>query len=333
MPRIIHSVFAADGLSAELLPDYDLGNVVECRLLQHNQNDTYLVRSEQGRFILRIYQSRGSYTPRGSQIRYELDLLLYLQRRGVSVSAPVARRDGRYLRSVEAPEGRRIAVLFTYAEGEPVPHDAWDEVFCQQLGSTVGSMHAVTAGFDNGRGRFHLDQSYLLTRPLRLARPFFGHRPDDWQYVRGLAKHLASRLAALATSGLSSGICHGDIVGNTNVHVGPAGRMTLYDFECCGPGWRAYDIGVFRWALAQFKNPEQAERLLSAFLDGYQQQCALTTADLAAVPVFVAVRHFWFMGLRTGNWENWGQGEVNDRALDELIAFWRSWETQLAESV
>ena len=43
--------------------------------------------------------------------------------------------------------------------------------------------------------------------------------------------------------------------------------------------------------------------------------------------MFVAVRHFWLMGLRTGNWENWGEGEVNDPALDWLLSFWRTWET------
>jgi hypothetical protein len=44
--------------------------------------------------------------------------------------------------------------------------------------------------------------------------------------------------------------------------------------------------------------------------------------------VFVVVRHFWLMGLRTGNWENWGEGEVNDPALAWLLNFWRAWEEQ-----
>jgi Ser/Thr protein kinase RdoA (MazF antagonist) len=107
--------------------------------------------------------------------------------------------------------------------------------------------------------------------------------------------------------------------------------MTLFDFECCGPGWRAYDIAVFRWALAQLVSLEQAQHLLAAFLLGYQRHCPLTATDLTAVPLFVAVRHFWFMGLRTGNAEHWGQREVNDRALDHLIAFWRGWEAYLPE--
>lgn len=85
--RITHSVFAADGLSRVLLPEYDLSNVIECRLIQHNQNDTYLVRSDRGQFILKIYQAHGLYTPREpSQIQYEVELLLYLQRRGAAAS-------------------------------------------------------------------------------------------------------------------------------------------------------------------------------------------------------------------------------------------------------
>ena len=250
--RITHSVFAADGLVRVLLPDYDLDNVIECRLLQHNQNDTYLVRSDRGQFILKIYQARGMYTPRGlSQIQYEVDLLLYLQRRGAAVVAPVVRRDGRYLGLVDAPEGTRTVVMVTYAPGEPVEPAAWDHGFSHRLGATLGTMHAAAVGFASEQPRFHLDRTYLLTRPLRLARPLFAHRPDDWAYLQALARRLAGRLAALAAGGLSRGICHGDIVGKTNVHVTPAGGMTLFDFECCGPGWRAYDIAVFRWALVQ----------------------------------------------------------------------------------
>jgi Ser/Thr protein kinase RdoA (MazF antagonist) len=69
---------------------------------------------------------------------------------------------------------------------------------------------------------------------------------------------------------------------------------------------------------------------LAAFLDGYQAHCPLTAADLEAIGTFVAVRHFWFMGLRTANARHWGEGEVNDPALDQLVAFWRAWEPHLA---
>ena len=55
---ITHSVFSAHGLMTGLLVDYDLTQVVECRLIQHNQNDTYLVRTLDAQYVLRIYQAR-----------------------------------------------------------------------------------------------------------------------------------------------------------------------------------------------------------------------------------------------------------------------------------
>ncbi len=235
-PAVAHSVLSTDWLRTAILPAYDLGAVRECRLLQHNQNDTYLVHADHGRFILKIYEARGAYTPRGHHIPYELDLLRYLHQHGVSVAPPVVRRDRRYLGRLAAPEGRRTAVLFNNAVGQPVPATAWDEAFGQNLGSTVGAMHVAVDDFASQLPRFRLNQRYLLAWPVRLARPFFAHRPDDWAYVRGLARQLTSRLEALADAGLSQGICHGDIAGKTNVHLSPDGALTLFDFECCGPG-------------------------------------------------------------------------------------------------
>jgi len=332
MLPVAHTVFAARGLLDVVLPRYDLGTVRDCRLLQHNQNDTYRVCADHGWFILKVYQAQASYTPRGAHIAYEVDLLRYLHGRGVAVAVPIDARDGRCTIRLEAPEGDRLAVLFSDAPGGPVPASEWDDAFSRGFGAVVGSMHAAAADFRRrSAAPLRLDQAHLLRQPLRLARPFFAHRPDDWAYIRTLAQRLERRLDALARRGLSPGICHGDLVGRTNVHRGPSGVLTLYDFECCGPGWRAYDIGVFRWALAQLVSPARAKQLVAAFLDAYQERCPLTPADLEAITTFVAVRHFWFMGLRTGNAQHWGQGEVDDPALDELVAFWRAWEPSLAE--
>ncbi len=323
---VTHSVLAVSGLVHGLLSDYDVGPISDCRLLQHNQNDTYVVQTRENRYVLRIYQARSSYTPRRlADVQYELRLLLHLEERGVPVSAPVARRDGTYLRLLRAPEGTRAAALFTDAPGEPVPPHTWDETFAEQFGLAMGTLHAAAADFQCGYRRLGLDAAYLIDRPLRLARHLLAHRPADWVFLRTLARSLKRRIRVLAGQRLSRGVCHGDLLGKTNMHRMRDGTLTFFDFETCGPGWRAYDIAVFRWALAQLTATAEAERLLGAFLDGYRQRCPLSPADVAAIPLFVAVRQLWFLGLRTGNWENWGQGEVSDAAFNELFAFWRMW--------
>jgi Ser/Thr protein kinase RdoA (MazF antagonist) len=42
------------------------------------------------------------------------------------------------------------------------------------------------------------------------------------------------------------GNCHGDHHGY-NVNIDKNGTMTVFDFDCYGYGWRAYDISVFLW--------------------------------------------------------------------------------------
>ena len=145
---------------------------------------------------------------------------------------------------------------------------------------------------------------------------------------KNLAVRLRTRIGELATQGLQRGICHGDMLGKTNVHTTPDGGLVFYDFECCGPGWLAYDIGVLAHALTLLKPPGEAGRLLDAFVEGYRSCAVLKCTDLAAIPLFVAARHFWWLGLRTGNWENWGAGEVDDRAMDEWLDFWPAWEAR-----
>lgn len=325
---IVHSVFSGAGLRDHLLPDYDLGQITECRLLQHNQNDTYLVRSVDEQYVLRIYQANGMYTPRtASDIQYEVALLDHLARKGIRVSQPIARRDGSFVRRLPAPEGPRQAALFSFVLGTPIPPELWDRAYVSRLGEAMGRLHMAAIDFTSPHPRFGLDLAYLLDRPLSLVRPLLRHRPDDSAYLELLGDRLHAQIEALDAQELRKGICHGDMLGKTNVHVTPDGELSFYDFECCGPGWLAYDIGVFAHALALLKPSGEAAELLEAFLEGYQISVSLTAADLAAIPLFRAARHFWWLGLRTGNWENWGVGEVDDRAMDEWLSFWPALET------
>jgi Ser/Thr protein kinase RdoA (MazF antagonist) len=78
---VTHSTLSQNALLTEVVPLY-LGQAANnCRLLVRGMNDTYLVQSRQGQYILRVYRY-GWRTP--SDIQHELELLLYLHHRGVS---------------------------------------------------------------------------------------------------------------------------------------------------------------------------------------------------------------------------------------------------------
>lgn len=332
---VIQSLLSPQALMTEVLSDYDIGQPVDCKLLSHNLNDTYLVSTRDRRYILRVSQAPrpGGRTWRSSSdILYELDLLLHLNHKEVPVSTPLVRKDGTFLRVLQAPEGPRPVVLFTYASGDPITPPKQHPALSRLYGCAVAEIHTAASDFVSPHSRFQLDLAFLLDTSLQTIQPVLAQRANDWNYLLHLADTLKERITSLPAQSLDYGVCHGDAQGG-NAHLSKEKRLTFFDFDVCGQGWRAYDLAVFYWGAALGKsrlgwNDEQVEQVWRAYLEGYLERRSLSNIDLQAIPLFVAVRHFWFLGLNTANWDYWGWSAVDDRFFDRELAFLREWVRQ-----
>jgi Ser/Thr protein kinase RdoA (MazF antagonist) len=321
---VTHSTLSINALMTDILPCYDIGTPVECRFLNQGLNDTYVVETKTDKYILRVY--RAGWRSR-SDILYEIDALLHLKQHNVSVSFPVPRKDGEILQTVTAPEGSRTIVLFSYAPGKEPAYEADEENESYQYGRSVAQIHSETDEFRSQHQRFHLDLDHLLDIPLKSIRPLILHRPDDWKYLYSLSERLRQHVADLPLSSLERGFCHGDFHG-WNAHIGQDGALTFFDFDCCGFGWRAYDIAVFRWgARGSGKEKERWPH----FLRGYREVRPIHEVDIQATSYFVAIRQFWLLGLHTSNGQDWGFGWMNDRYFDQAIKFFREWEAEQSD--
>jgi Ser/Thr protein kinase RdoA (MazF antagonist) len=318
---VSQSVLSASSLMTDVLCHYEVGIPTECKLLARGLNDTYVVVSESGKYALRIYRNEWRSE---SEILFEQDALLHLGREGVSVSKPILRKDGRIAGRVTAPEGPRHVVLFQYAQGDPQTYEDEAEEESYLYGKSVARIHAATDTFRSSHHRFTLDLDHLLTLPLQACEPFLAHRKEDWKYIEGFAGRLRSIIQDFPSDRLEFGFCHGDFHGG-NAHVDKNAALTFFDFDCCGAGWRAYDIAVFRWS-ARLRGKEK-ERWPS-FIRGYTDQRPLSEIDLRSIPYFVAIRHLWILGLHTGNSHDWGIGWLNDAYFDRAIKFFREWESE-----
>jgi Ser/Thr protein kinase RdoA (MazF antagonist) len=321
---VSHSTLCVKALLDQVLPDYAIPAPTECKLLNLGLNDTYLVKgSGRERYILRVYR-RGWRSL--SDILYEMDVLDHLRERGVPVSVPLRRRDGGLLRSLAAPEGERYAALFSYAPGKEPTYD--EALQAYQYGRAVGAVHAATDTFTSRHRRFALDLEHLLWAPLRSVEPLLAHRPKDRAYLQRLSGQLRDRLAALPLRELDQGFCHGDFHG-WNAGFAEDGTVTLYDFDCGGPGWRAYDVAVFRWCPRIW---DRQDRLWPSFLRGYRELRELHDVDLRAIPLFIGVRHIWFMGVHATIGPDTGFGWIDDKYYDRELAFLRRWEAECLAS-
>jgi Ser/Thr protein kinase RdoA (MazF antagonist) len=318
---VTHSILSVQALITDVLPNYDIPSPIACTFLHLGLNDTFLVKTYGSNYILRAYRA---YWRALSEICYEIDVLLHLIREGISVSAPIARKDGTFVGSVVAPEGLRYLVLFTYAPGKEIAYKAEEETESYLYGKAAAKIHAATDTFHTSHKRFTLDFEHLLERSLQSLHPLLAHRLDDWDYMVRLAEKLQLQVQAFPRDSLETGFCHGDFHGG-NAHLDQHKTVTFFDFDCCGMGWRSYDIAVFRWqARLRGKETERWE----AFLRGYTEERSLSTTDIQAVPYFVAIRHFWLLGLHTSNGQDWGFAWMNDQYFDQAVTFFRAWEAE-----
>jgi Ser/Thr protein kinase RdoA (MazF antagonist) len=311
----------ADALVRQVLTYYPIGEVARCRFHARGLNDTYKVETSGGQaYFLRIY--RAGWRSR-EEIEAELAVLQHLARRKVDVSIPVMRTDEELLTLLDCAEGGRWAVLFTAAPGEEVDFKSYTKEQAGQYGEAAAAIHHAADKLADRLQRAALDLDLLLGRPLSLIKPVIADRGDDVAYVEHLAKRLRSSVENAV--GLEQGFCHGDLHGHNAGYAG--GVFTVYDFDCCGWGYRAYDLAVFPWAFAVGEQePERIESMGRAFLDGYLHYRPVNPIDIAAIPAFVAIRQIWLIGLHIGLADRFGWGWLNDRYFDRQFKVLRKWQ-------
>lgn len=321
---VTHSILSAAALCSEILPHYDLGNQVRCLFWAHGVNDTYLVQTSAEQYILRVYRTNWRTLP---DILYETEVLVHLGQQGIPVSLPVARNDGSLVYTLQAPEGPRHLVLFTYAPGAPLNrHDATDSY---SHGKALAGIHNATATLASSHVRGALDLTYLIDQSLQAIQPLSTCSSADWNYLQDLAERLRAQVHHLSTQRLDWGVCHGDCH-MLNDHIDDEQTVTFFDFDCCAMGWRAYDLAIVRWSEGFYQmDPEDA--LWHAFLKGYTEHRHLSEADLASIPTFVALREIWHTALVA--WMQSGSGAQGfNRILQRTLRLLREWENAQLKS-
>jgi Ser/Thr protein kinase RdoA (MazF antagonist) len=287
-------------------------------------NDTYTVQAGASTYYLRVYRHGWR---RKSEIDAEVDMLAYLASQGQPVSRPVPRKDGAYLNRIAATEGTRYAVVFTEAVGQVPRFDLAD---CSQYGEIVAKIHQSLDQRREDTRRFHLDLTHLVDRPLEHIEPFLAHRKEVFAYLKHVGDGLKSDIEGLLPRDKPEyGCCHGDHHGGDNVHRDQQGRMVVFDFDCYGYGWRAYDLAVFRCHMAGDFGVDRGgraklERRWNAFLDGYCGVRALTDSELKATELFVPIRRIWWLGLHTSQTvQVFGDSFLTDDWFDRYVGLIR----------
>ena len=291
-----YSTLCSTALSSLISEKYKLGNI-QCKFLVRGVGDTYLVESGETRLILRVYRSSHRSLP---QIKEEVALLLALKHANVPVSYPIQDISGEAILTLDAAEGERYAVLFSYAPGHVVK--LLNEKQLRTLGHEMARFHNVSSAITLGEERWSFDLETTVFKPLERLKSAFAHDQEGYAWLQEMAARVEKKLFQLNTSGFSKGYCHFDFLPK-NFHF-ENDSVTFFDFDFMGYGWLVNDIMSFWQHLALDvyagrMTQQAAGDAYSIFLDGYRVVRSVSEQELAAVPYLAPGFWLFYMGFHT----------------------------------
>lgn len=280
---VLYSTIDPNAIVSRILSCYDIGTVKECEFWCRGLSDIYFVETDRAAYVLRIahrgWRSR-------ADIDFELALLNFLHQRGLPVAYPLRTESGKLSLVIPAPEGDRYAALFTYAPGG-VPIGDLSLRQATRLGETLAKVHQAGLEFECQFDRKPLTLNYLLDDSWSTIAPFLQSSSGD--YVEESIEQIKLALKEFPRSSPYWGICWGD-PHSGNTHFTEADQPTLFDFDQCGFGWRAFELGKFRQVAL---NTGISRRVREAFLQGYQSVSPLKEFELGAISAFTQTAHIW----------------------------------------
>ncbi len=286
---VIYSTLSPDALVALLLPHYEIGAVKNCQFWHWGLSDVYLVETEATPYILRVSHHHWRSS---EEIDFELELLDFWRQRQLPVAYPLRTKEGKLSVEINAPEGTRYGVLFSYALGR-VPLGDFNSTQSHQLGQTVAQLHRAAEDFRPRTYRQPLTLEYLLEDSVKALTPFLKHRSADLSYLLEVSRQSECQLRDLPQKPPFWSVCWGD-PHSGNAHFTADNQLTLFDFDQCGYGWRAFDIAKF---LQVSLGTGLSKQVREAFLVGYQAVCDITAMELASLQALTQTAHIWMWAI------------------------------------
>lgn len=299
-------------IAAFVREKYMLAGLVTARILKTGISHTYLVLADDAKYVFRVYSLAWRTE---TEILEEIRLLQLLKDNAVPVSYAIADAQNNYLQRLDAPEGQRYAVLFSFAMGEKQLN--FSAALHYKAGEIMAQMHQLTRNLPLKRVNYTPD--VLLDDSFEKLQQFLPPATDEMQFMKKLQHCLHKIFRSANEDKLRSGIVHLDIWFD-NMVIDQQQDITLFDFDFCGNGWLFLDIGYYILQLfSTEKEPNEFSIKKDAFLKGYESVAPISEEEKNLIPAAGAAIYFFYLGVQCSRYDNWSNVFLNEIYLKRFI--------------
>lgn len=310
---VSNSNLSATHLALFLHQKYALSKGTECRIIKAGINDTYLVTDGLQKFVFRIYSLNWRSK---EEISEEIRLLNLLKENNIAVSYPLPDTENNYIQTLNAPEGQRFGVLFTYATGEKLHIIPAEAHF--RIGQLMARLHQVTQQLR--LNRIDYTTEVLLTAPLKKISGFLSDDSEEMHFMQRTREHLLLAFQQADISQIRQGVVHLDIWFD-NLNVSNENQVTIFDFDFCGNGWLCLDVAYYIMQLhnSEKYEPKDYQPKVDSFLQGYESVTPLSKEEKRLMPLLGVSLYFFYLGIQCQRYNNWSNSFLNENYLKRFI--------------
>lgn len=310
---VTNSNLSATHLGLFLQTKYSLSKSTTCQLIKSGLNDTYLVTDNSDKFVFRIYSLNWRTK---AEIEEEIKLLNQLKQNAISISHPLTDNENTYIQTLNAPEGERFAVLFTFASGEK-QHIILAETHFQ-IGQLMARLHKVTQ--NQKLNRTDYSPKVILIDSLKKISPFLTSTTEEMNFMKSAQKYLLKEFESANTSQIRQGIVHLDIWFD-NLNVTQDNKVTIFDFDFCGNGWLSLDVAYYILQLHNIEKYEAKDYLpkVESFIKGYESITPISAEEKRLIPMLGVSLYFFYLGVQCERYDNWSNSFLSENYLKRYI--------------
>ncbi len=309
---VVSSNLSPTHLAVFVQEKYDLSNHTTCSLLKAGINHTYLIKDNGQRFIFRVYSIHWRSTV---EILEEIRLLNLLKSHAISISYPITDKADNYIQTINAPEGERLAVMFSYAEGEKLLN--FDEQNHFNIGSLMAQIHQVTENLHLERVEY--TSEVLIGKVFEYLPNFLSSSCEEMAFMKSTQAYLSDEFSNVNLKEIRKGTVHLDIWFD-NLNITKDGKITIFDFDFCGNGWLCMDIAYY---ILQLHSTERDETLckskMDSFLAGYESITPISKEEKRLLPMLGVSLYFFYIGIQCQRFDNWSNTFLNEMYLKRFI--------------
>lgn len=310
---VINSTLSATHIALFLQEKYSFSKDTSCKLIKAGINDSYLVTDGIEKFVFRIYSLNWRSK---TEITEEIKLLNQLKQENISVSYPIPDQENNYIQTLNAPEGERFSVLFSYAHGEKIHIISSENHF--RIGQLMAKLHQVTN--KQTLNRIDYTPEVILIDSLKQLTNFLSQDSEEMKFMQSTQNYLIKELKQVDISQIRQGIVHLDIWFD-NLNITDENEVTLFDFDFCGNGWLALDISYYIMQLHNIEKYEAADYQpkVESFIKGYESITSISDEEKRLFPILGVSLYFFYLGIQCQRFDNWSNSFLSENYLKRFI--------------